>query len=384
MSEKAPGLLALVTQLQKEGASDRKITEAVDNYIERNARRKGIPIRGLFELTPLCNLDCKMCYVHLTPEQVAVTERKLLTTAQWKHIMAEAIEAGMIEALLTGGEAMLHPGFDELYLFLQEKGVKVSVKTNGLLLTEERMAFFKQHPPARIEITLYGSNDETYEKVTGHRCFEKVLAGIQRAKESGIHLQVGITPSCYMMEDAEALMKTLHSMNVQINIGMFLMQPRTETGRAGHVEDLSLDEYIQLLKLRAKVEGFTLQKMSMEDVPMPNGGNGQPKFGLHCAAGYSSFDVRWDGTMTPCMDMDDIEGVNLLTTSFADAWRYCRESVLHYPAPQECEGCQYLMQCPPCVAQHRVGAPKGHANPMLCDRVRRFIAEGFVEFLGNQ
>ena len=26
---------------------------------------KGIPISGTFELTPRCNISCKMCYVHL-------------------------------------------------------------------------------------------------------------------------------------------------------------------------------------------------------------------------------------------------------------------------------------------------------------------------------
>lgn len=42
----------------------------------RIARENDTPISGYFELTPLCNLDCKMCYVHLSDP--AVKERMLL------------------------------------------------------------------------------------------------------------------------------------------------------------------------------------------------------------------------------------------------------------------------------------------------------------------
>lgn len=31
----------------------------------KKAFEDGIPISGTFELTPRCNFDCKMCYVHL-------------------------------------------------------------------------------------------------------------------------------------------------------------------------------------------------------------------------------------------------------------------------------------------------------------------------------
>ena len=35
------------------------------NLLTKYNRENDIPGVGLFELTPLCNLDCKMCYVHL-------------------------------------------------------------------------------------------------------------------------------------------------------------------------------------------------------------------------------------------------------------------------------------------------------------------------------
>ena len=38
-------------------------------YLHARACAKGIPLAGTFELTARCNFNCRMCYVHLTPEE---------------------------------------------------------------------------------------------------------------------------------------------------------------------------------------------------------------------------------------------------------------------------------------------------------------------------
>ena len=45
-------------------------------FLEMKARERAIPVRATFELTPLCNLDCKMCYVHL--QSTAFDKQSLL------------------------------------------------------------------------------------------------------------------------------------------------------------------------------------------------------------------------------------------------------------------------------------------------------------------
>ena len=48
---------------------------AINSFLGMKARHMDVPLMGSFELTPLCNLDCKMCYVHLTHNQIAKDER---------------------------------------------------------------------------------------------------------------------------------------------------------------------------------------------------------------------------------------------------------------------------------------------------------------------
>lgn len=96
----------------------------------KKGRENNTPISGCFELTPLCNLDCKMCYIHLNDPSV---RERMLSGDEWIDLMGQAIEHGMMKALLTGGEAMTHPDFRKIYMYLIEQGLPVRVKTNGIL-----------------------------------------------------------------------------------------------------------------------------------------------------------------------------------------------------------------------------------------------------------
>ena len=370
-------LTDVLEQLEQKGANKARLEFGMINYLERKARAKGVPIKGTFELTPLCNLDCKMCYVHLTSEQMAHSHKSMLNVEQWKRIMQDAIDHGMMFALLTGGEAMLHPGFDELYLFLRDQGVKVTVNTNALLLSKERIDFFRQNPPAELHITLYGADEDTYELVTGHRAFSRVWHNILAAKDAGIPLCVGLTPSKYIRDGLESAIRILKSLGVRYGINSALSDPREETGRAGVEHDMSIAEYIQLQKRLQEMDGTEPQSVREEDVPVPGGNVQEEQRGFRCGGGRSAFSIVWYGGMQPCLSAENIQ-VDLTVVPFANAWKQIFKTVSEYPVPRECFGCPYEGFCTVCVVRHAMGAPLGHANPVLCERAKRFFREGLV------
>lgn len=92
---------------------------------------------------------------------LAVKVRKL-TGDQWIGLMGQAIERGMLIALLTGGEAMTHPDFKRIYMFLIEQGISVRVKTNGILLNHDMIDLFAEYPPYTVDVSLYGCDGESY------------------------------------------------------------------------------------------------------------------------------------------------------------------------------------------------------------------------------
>jgi MoaA/NifB/PqqE/SkfB family radical SAM enzyme len=149
------------------------------------ARKTDTPISGSFELTPLCNLDCKMCYVHLSDPTV---KARMLSGDEWIGLMGQAIDHGMMTALLTGGEAMTHPDFKKIYMYLIEQGVSVRVKTNGILLNKEMIDLFTEYPPYVVDVSLYGCDGESYKAVTGHDVFDTVTENVRAAIAAGLHI----------------------------------------------------------------------------------------------------------------------------------------------------------------------------------------------------
>ena len=54
----------------------------ITEYLHTKAARMGVPLNGSFELTPCCNMACKMCYIRLTKaEQEA--QAPLRTAREW-------------------------------------------------------------------------------------------------------------------------------------------------------------------------------------------------------------------------------------------------------------------------------------------------------------
>ena len=211
--------------------------------IQEKTREADIPYSGSFELTPLCNLDCKMCYVHLQDPSV---RQRMLSGEQWLTIIRQAIDAGMMEALLTGGEAMTHPAFWDIYMYLINHGIVTQVKTNGLLLNEVAVKRLKDYPPLRLDISLYGCDSESYLAVTGVDAYEQVVRNIRLAIEAGLHIYIMVTPSRYMSPWTERVMELAHSFGVNVNVNNSLVEPNENTGRKKADFDIPLEEEIRI------------------------------------------------------------------------------------------------------------------------------------------
>ena len=117
------------------------------DLVRVKARETGTPAFGTFELTPLCNFNCKMCYVHLSSERMAQMGR-LRTAAEWVDMADQAQRMGMVGVTLTGGEVLTRPDFKEIYIGITDLGLIVSVLSNASLVDEEIVDLFRLRPPA--------------------------------------------------------------------------------------------------------------------------------------------------------------------------------------------------------------------------------------------
>ncbi len=118
------------------------------------------------ELTERCDNDCVHCCINLPAGDAAARAREM-PTAKVKEILRQAADLGCMQVRFTGGEPLLRPDFEELYLFARRLGLKVLIFTNARHVTPALVDLLARIPPlVTIEVTVYGMHAESYEAVT--------------------------------------------------------------------------------------------------------------------------------------------------------------------------------------------------------------------------
>ena len=164
-----------------------------------------IPISGTFELTPRCNFNCKMCYVHLQPEEIPQNGVEL-TAKEWLRIAKEAKAAGTTWVCVTGGEPLLHPEFPLIWERLTEMGFFLTLQTNASLIRGKMLDLLDRCPPRQVKVTLYGSDDEVYQAVCGvEQGFTRVNEGIHNLMSLGIPVELVSTIIRQNQNDVERM-----------------------------------------------------------------------------------------------------------------------------------------------------------------------------------
>lgn len=334
------------------------------------AKKQKKPIINHYELTARCNLDCKMCYVHTMNNAEAL--KMELSTEQWKQIFDEAYELGLSYAFLSGGECLLRKDFKELYLHLWNKRVMVSVLTNGVLLNDEYVEFFKTYPPDMVQISLYGSCEERYLAVTGHKGFEKAFAAIKALNAAGIDIRVAATPSKYMVDDYITILQLCRANGFYVNeSNMSLMPKRDDPESTAHY---MTDE--EQLSISIRQEEMKRVVTPVDRTPEPCGPMTETlPDGLTCNAGNASALINCEGKMYPCAAIME-GGAEILRVGYAEAWRQTVEIAQKVVHAVECVGCPYDKVCPKCPAFRYKDLHCGHCNPKTCEMTRKLVAAG--------
>ncbi|MBI4612840.1 MAG: radical SAM protein [Planctomycetes bacterium] len=120
-----------------------------------------VPFSVTVELTHRCNLRCVHCYC--PPSAPARGEQEVEELAR---LFDELAHAGTLQLALTGGEPLLRPDFEEIYVAAKRRGFLVVVFTNATLVTERHLELWTAYRPARVEVTLYGQSESVHAAVT--------------------------------------------------------------------------------------------------------------------------------------------------------------------------------------------------------------------------
>lgn len=371
-----------------------KIESPITQKLLNKASYINIPMSGTFELTPMCNFSCKMCYVRKTAEEVRCHPRKMMTLEEWIQLAKEARDAGMLYLLLTGGEPFAWPDFWKLYDVLCDMGFLITINSNGSLITEEVIERLKEHPPIRINITLYGYGDESYEKLCGVKgVFRRVDRAITELQKAGIFVKLNGTLTPENVQDMEACVRYAEERNLIYEINTYMFPPiRRDESLAGQNERFTPEEaaYYRLKCYRLqygqdRYHGFMESVVKGSAPPMGlDESCVDPRDGkIRCRAGKASFWVTWDGLITPCGMMPKPE-VDIREASFAKTWEILTNKSRELSLSGVCQNCVNRSLCHACAAMSMAETGEADRIPVyLCQMVEAIRRMAQLEVAGK-
>ncbi len=137
-------------------------------------------------ITDHCNLKCYYCTPFSGRSHLERSE--ILTYEEMLKIVRSAVAIGITKIRVTGGEPLVRKGLVEFCRMLSAiEGLKsLALTTNGIYLKEMAEPLFKAGV-GRINISLDTLRPERFEKITGYDWLPRVLGGIRRAEQIGMH-----------------------------------------------------------------------------------------------------------------------------------------------------------------------------------------------------
>ena len=342
-----------------------------------------------FELLPVCNLSCRMCYVRKSMAEVRAAGG-LKDGKWWLELAREAADCGLLYPLLTGGEPLLHPDFKEIYMGMLDLGMQVSINSNGTLIDREWAEFFGKHRPTRINITLYGASEESYRNLCGDgSAYRKVREAVALLKEYGVRIKFNASITPQNVNDLEALISYAKDQNVPIQVATYMFPPlRRDESLVGQNDRLA-PEAAALARVTADYlqgdpEWFLAQAeryrrfVPLEDRPWEQGSTYEK--GMRCRAGLCSIWVDWQGNLMNCGMYSSVK-IMREGKPFREAWNEVVAQTAAVRYSPACLGCPNERLCHPCIAmiQNECGHHQGRPEYMC--QMHQAMAHYYDQFV---
>lgn len=316
--------------------------------IHRTAFAERRPVAGMLALTYRCNLACRHCYL---ANERATAE---MSVEKWHDLLGQLREAGCLWLALSGGEPLLRADFAAIYREAKRLGFLVTVFTNGTLVDEKVLTLFREWPPFKVEVSLYGASAESYRAVTGSgEAYRAAHAAVRNLVGQGTRVELKAMALRQNVAEVPRLQTLADELGLRFRYDPDVT-PALDGSDAPCAARLS-PEAILALDLRdakrreAWVERFRAGRQTVRSTL------------FNCAGGQTSFFVSPDGRLALCST--DRPVADLTRETFLEGWsgplRDRRATRL--PVGHPCIACEQQVVCGVCppLAKMETGEETG-------------------------
>jgi MoaA/NifB/PqqE/SkfB family radical SAM enzyme len=215
----------------------------------------GLPVKPLVAelfLTDNCNLKCVSCACWRK------VTRGELTEDEWRDVIDQLAEYGILKANFTGGEPLLRSDAPRLMAHAHRQGIRnLHVNTNAVLLDDRRREAVLDAGVRSFNISVDGPSAEVHERVRGVRgSFARTVGHLERLlrerERLGLRVRMNFTVMRANIEDLPEMMRLAQDLRVQLYLN--LATDRTFLFRDGQVSIETRVDGDRLTTAMAQVE----------------------------------------------------------------------------------------------------------------------------------
>ncbi len=167
------------------------------------APRLAAPLALLAELTHRCPLQCPYCSNPVELERAG----NELSTFEWKRIIDEAAELGILQIHFSGGEPTARRDLVELVAHARAAGLYTNLITAGVLLDAEKLRALKSAGLDHVQLSFQDSEATGADRIGGYRGgHEKKLQVARAIREAGLPLTLNLVVHRQNLDHLEALL----------------------------------------------------------------------------------------------------------------------------------------------------------------------------------
>ena len=336
----------------------------------------------MFELTYNCSEKCIHCYnigaTRNDDEKSTRGNRSELTLDDYKRIIDELYEQGLIKVCLTGGDPFSKPIVWDVIEYLYNKDIAFDVYTNGQSIVNKTKKLADYYPRL-VGISIYSGVPEVHDYIT------RIKGSWDRSMNVARELSVLAVPmnlKCCVMRPN---VKTYYMVaDIAQELGAV---PQFEVSLTDSIEgDRCVSRFLRLTDDELEIV------LRDDNIPLyvgkeaPNYG-GQTKLMNRnpCGAGSNSFCITPEGNLIPCCAFHTVFG-NLKTQDVADINHNCKELSywrnLTLNEYEECGRHDYCAYCNLCPGNNFVehGTPlKASENNCYMAKIRFKLAHKMMD-----
>ncbi len=146
------------------------------------------PYSLLAELTHACPLQCAYCS---NPIDLRKRDSEL-STNDWKRVIFQAAEIGILQIHFSGGEPLIRQDLEELVSTANQRGLYSNLITSGISLTRKRMQALAEAGLNSVQISVQDSDDNAMSEIVGMKALQSKLDACTIVNEAHLPLTLNI------------------------------------------------------------------------------------------------------------------------------------------------------------------------------------------------